>query len=262
MTLSAQQIYAELYDLYVSDWPGELDFYRELAAEPLVQEHGLLEIACGTGRVALRLAQDGIRITGLDLSPELLVIARAKSCGRPNVSWICADMQAFKLGEKFGAMIIPGHSFQFMTTPQAQLDCLGCIRRHLFPGGRLALHLDQPGEDWLDGLLAQTATSWRHGSLLTHPVTGRTYRKANYWTYDPVTHTAANHIRWEMLGERGEVVQTWPMAPMRLRVFSRGEVEELLDRAGYEIEAVYGDFFKQPLTDTSANMIWVARNPS
>ncbi len=258
----AEELYAYLYDLYVSDWPGELDFFRELASEPLVQEAGLLEIGCGTGRVALRLARSGIQVTGLDLSPELLAVARQKGAGLANLRWIQADMRAFELGEKYGAVIIPGHSFQFMTTREAQMDCLGCIRRHLLPGGALVLHLDQPGEEWLAGLLAQTEPSWRYGSLLIHPVTGRTYRKANYWTYDPAAQTAANHIQWDLLNECGEVVQVCQMTVMPLWVPTRREVEALLHQAGYTIEAVYGDFFKRPLEESSANMIWAARNPA
>lgn len=260
-SLSAQNIFAKLYDLYVCDWPGELDFYRALLAEPLIRAHGLLELACGTGRVALRLAQEGVRITGLDISPELLQIARAKSSGMSNVSWICGDMQAFELGEQFGGVIIPGHSFQFMITPEQQLECLGAIRRHLVPGGLLVIHLDNPNYGWLAGLLERKEINYRRGDPLTDPVSGQRYRKANYWTFDPAAQTATNHIQWELIDENGATIQTWPMAPMRLHVPFRFEMEHLLRRVDFAVEAVHGDFNKGELTGQSEDMIWLARKP-
>ena len=73
MTQSPEQISAELYDASVSDWDGEIDFHRELAIE--VKSHGqsVLEVACGTGRVSLHLAQEGVNIVGTDRDEELQV---------------------------------------------------------------------------------------------------------------------------------------------------------------------------------------------
>ncbi len=71
MTLDAEQLNAELYDVSVPDWPGEIDFYRSLI-EPIAAAGGaVLEVACGTGRVTLQLAQSGLRITGVDLSAPM-----------------------------------------------------------------------------------------------------------------------------------------------------------------------------------------------
>jgi len=62
-TERAREFYAETYDTVVPDWPGEIDFYRELAAETDSEGQAVLEVACGTGRVAIRLAQDGMGIS-------------------------------------------------------------------------------------------------------------------------------------------------------------------------------------------------------
>ena len=59
---------SELYDASVPDWPGELDFYCELAAEVAQEQSAILEVACGTGRIAARLAQTGVRVVGVDRS--------------------------------------------------------------------------------------------------------------------------------------------------------------------------------------------------
>lgn len=110
-TVGAQSFYAETYDTVVPDWPGEIDFFHACAAEAMACGHGVLEIACGTGRVAIRLAQDGIQIVGLDHSEAMLAVARQRSSGMTNVHWVQADMRSFDLGKAFGLAIIPGHSF-------------------------------------------------------------------------------------------------------------------------------------------------------
>lgn len=255
------ELFAQLYDVYVQDWPGEFDFYRGLQAGPLVQAHGLLEVACGTGRIAVRLARAGARVTGLDISPELLVRAHEKSAGLANLRLVCADMRAFELGEQFGAAIIPGHSFQFMITPDMQSECLAQIKRHLVPGGLLVIHVNNDDHRWLAELLELREPEYKRAEPLTHPSTAQKYRKANYWTFESATQTATNHMRWEQIDENGLVVQTWSMEPMQLHVAFRFEMEHLLIRAGFTVEALYGDFFKNAYGNESESMIWMARKP-
>lgn len=52
-TQQAREFYAQTYDVAVPDWSGEIDFYRELAAEAHANGHAVLEVACGTDRVAI-----------------------------------------------------------------------------------------------------------------------------------------------------------------------------------------------------------------
>jgi len=261
MDSSIPELYAQTYDAAVPDWPGEIDFYRTLAAEATANGQAVLEIACGTGRVALRLAQAGARVVGIDLSAAMLNVARAKGAGLPNVRWLQADMKSFDLGETFGLIIIPGHSFQFMLTPQDQLSCLACIDRHLAPGGVLVVHLDHQDVAWLGGLRSGQGGVFNVTSEVTHPTTGRRVRTLRAWTYEPSTQTATAVTRWEEMGPGGEVTARWQGQPVRLHCVFRFEMEHLLARAGLEVEAVYGDFQRGALTDVSSDMVWVARRP-
>lgn len=256
---TSQEIYAQLYDTAVADWPGEIDFYRELIQVTRTISGNVLEIACGTGRVALQLAKMGVEVTGFDLSPELLGIARGKSAGIQNVHWEVGDMRSFDLGQIFGLVIIPGHSFQFMLTPDDQVACLDCIKRHLSPEGMLVVHLDHQDVAWLGSLPHQTAGIFSEWRELIHPLTGRIVRTANEWAFERSTQTATVTILWEEIGLGGVVVQRWQREPMPLHCVFRFEMEHLLKRTGYEIEAVYGDFHKAALTDETDQMIWVAR---
>ena len=121
MTEKGDQLYTALYDLSVGDWEGEMDFYHAWSMRAYAKGQAVLEVACGTGRVAVRLAEAGIDVTGIDLSPLLLEVARSKSLGMNNIHWVQADMRDFDLGRKFGLAIIPGHSFQFMDSPTIKL---------------------------------------------------------------------------------------------------------------------------------------------
>lgn len=257
--ITAQELYAQLYDIQVPDWPGEVDFYIEMVARSPLKDKGVLEVACGTGRITLRLAKEGVDITGLDLSPELLAVAREKSTGLSNIHWVQGDMRTFELGRKFDCVIMPGHSFQFMNTSDEQVQCLGQIKRHLVEDGLLIIHLDHQDHGWLGGLPRNDAPIYEKGRTLTHPVTGRKYRQSFAWTLEPSTQTATIRSNWEEVNENGDEIQVYAMEPRRLHCVFRFEMEHLLRRSGFSIEAVYGDFFKNELNDTSSEMIWVAR---
>lgn len=258
--ITAKKLYAQLYDVRVPDWDGEVDFYRQLIGNSLLKTHGVLEVACGTGRITMWLAKDGIEITGLDISPELLKIAQGKSIGMSNVNWVLNDMRAFELEKEFGFVISPGHSFQFMTTPDEQVMCLERIKRHLVPDGLVVIHIDYQDFDWLAELLNQKEPVYKKSDPLTHPITNQKFRRSFAWEFEPSTQTATVTSNWEEINENGDVIQVLEMEPMQLHCIFPFEMEHLLKRAGFSIEAVYGDFFKNELTSESEQMIWLARN--
>lgn len=255
-----RQFYAQTYDASVPDWPGEIDFYRERAAEIKSRGGAVLEVACGTGRVAIRLAQDGVYVVGLDLSPAMLEVARQKSVGFRNLRWIQGDMRAFELGEAFELVIIPGHAFQNILTPEDQIACLECIKRHLNPKGTLVVHLDHQNVSWLGDLCKEKGEVFETAEQFLHPKTGRQIRTYRAWSYEPSTQTAIAQTVWEEIGADGQVVDRRETGPIRLHCVFRFEMEHLLARVGLAVEAVYGDFFRQELRDESSEMIWVARS--
>jgi hypothetical protein len=146
-----------------------------------------------------------------------------------------------------------------MNTPQEQVDCLNQVKHHLVPGGWLILHLDHQDVHWLSDLLNTKVPENSIGKTLVHPVTHRNYRYINYWVYQPSTQTATSVGKWEELDLNGNVLTTLEMPPTSLHCAFRSEVEHLLVRCGFTVEALYGDFYRNPLEDASENMIWVAR---
>jgi ubiquinone/menaquinone biosynthesis C-methylase UbiE len=259
MVETAEQLAAELYDLSVPDWEGEIDFYRGFAYKVRDRGQSVLEIACGTGRVSLRLAREGVNIVGVDLDEEMLRVARQKSEGLPNIRWVRGDMRSLDLGESFDLIILPGHSFQFMCTPQDQVTALQVFNRHLAPDGFLIVHLDHQDVDWLGDLVRDLGGKFGPPTEVTHPQTGHTLRKSNAWVYERSTQTATVTSRWEEVEKDGFIAHRWERPPMALHCIFPFEMEHLLARAGFTNRAVYGDFFKSPLNDKSPEMIWIAR---
>jgi len=122
---------------------GDVDFYLALAREAAAAGQPVLELAVGTGRVAVAVAKAGVEVVGLDLSPAMLAVARRKAAGL-NLTLVEGDMADFELGRRFGLVYIPFRSFLLLTSVEQQRSCLACVRRHLEPGGRFALNFFNP----------------------------------------------------------------------------------------------------------------------
>lgn len=127
---------AELYDI-AFDWDVEEEV--DWLFKQLGQPRSVLEPGCGSGRMLDSLARRGIEAVGIDLSAQMLALARARLGNRAEVS--LADMADFDLGRTFGGAISPINTLLHLTPNQLALH-LDCVARHLEPG---ACYLVQVG---------------------------------------------------------------------------------------------------------------------
>ena len=248
---------AERYDAIHAEQTYDVAFYVDEA----VRSGGpVLEVGCGTGRVALALAAAGIEAVGLDRSAPMLAVAAARRRAaepgmRARLRLARADMRAFAFRRGFARVFLPFRVLQSMIEIEDQLAALACCREALAPDGRLVFNVFDPRYD----LLAAGRTP------LDLAETGRTYREdggevVEKWTgwYDPVRQVLHGTFVYERRGPGGEVVER-VFEPLVLRYFFRYEIEHLLARAGYEIEALYGGWERQPWSEHGQEMVWVAR---
>ncbi len=247
------------YDAQAQGVPGDVEFYLALAKRAQAANQPVLELACGTGRVAIPIAREGVSIVGLDQSQAMLERAREKSAELDSARWVEGDMRDFALPERFGLVFIAYRSFQHMLTIDDQLSCLGCIHRHLAPGGRLAINIFNPDivaiGQWLTA---------KKGSLQRRRGEAPSERGAVRWetrTYRPASQEVESTFLDEDLSDEGAVISR-VYRDLKLRYIFRFEMEHLLARAGFEIEALYGDHYGRPFEDTSPEMVWVARRLS
>src|SRR5919202_2510270 len=118
-------------------------FYATLARET---GGPVLELACGTGLVAIPIARQGFAVTGLDVVPAMLDRARfkAQAASLP-VRWVEGDARSFDLGsERFRLIFLTGNAFQAFLTNADQEALLGRVRAHLHDEGLFAFETRNP----------------------------------------------------------------------------------------------------------------------
>jgi SAM-dependent methyltransferase len=122
------------HDLECGGYAADLPLWRELARSVTGD---VLEVGCGSGRVALDLAFRGHAVTGLDLDADLLEALRTRA-GELPVTAVQADARAFDLGRSFGLVVVPMQTIQLMGGTDGRAALLHCALRHLVPGGLFA----------------------------------------------------------------------------------------------------------------------------
>ncbi len=249
---------AQLYDVAVPDWPGEIAFYGHLAAATHGHPARILELACGTGRIAHRLAEQGHRITGIDLSEEMLCQAREKTTSGNQVRWLCADMRSFQLSETFDLILVPAYSFQLLLSEADQLTCLGRMAEHLAPSGRAVLHLESYATDWLDSLPTDGASDFEVAGEAVHPNSAQRIRVAYAWSYASCRAVVTVHIRYETLSPSGDAVERSMTDSLQMACLQPDHVSELLCQVGLNVESLHADFLGHPYTDTAEELVLVA----
>jgi SAM-dependent methyltransferase len=101
-------------------------------------EGPILDLGCGTGRVALHLARRGHRVVGVDRDPDFVAAFNERAAGLAAEA-VAADAREFDLDQRFGLVLGPMQIVQLLGGPEERIRCLGCVARHLAPGGRAAV---------------------------------------------------------------------------------------------------------------------------
>src|SRR5438132_7485307 len=123
----------QTYDLqdegYYEDYPLTEQWARSLGGP-------LLDLACGTGRMALRMAELGYQVTGVDIVSEMIERARQKAAKQGvSIDWVVADARTFHLQKQFPFIYMLENVFQFFLTRVDQEAMLARVREHVLPEG-------------------------------------------------------------------------------------------------------------------------------
>ncbi len=207
----------------------------------------VLELGCGSGRLTVPIAQSGIEIVGVDLSRPMLEAARkkAEACS-VSIEFVEADMRNFELSGEFAAILIPGNSLLHLLSIEDLTQCLGSVRRHLAPGGRLVFDISK----W-DGRALAEAIGQSVPVLTVNDPRGGEIAIEETTSYDPLLQVRrfAWYVSSAGLPAR-EITYT-------LRVIFPQELTLLLQNAGFSLQARYGEFPRQPFDESSPRQVCV-----
>jgi SAM-dependent methyltransferase len=245
---------AGLYDAFGFD--ADLPLYLELAA---AEGGRILELACGSGRVLLPLARAGHTVVGVDGSPPMLALARAKLQREPELHsrarLVHADIRTFDVLDHapFDVAILAVKSFAYLIERADQLACLQRIAEHLRPGGLLSIDFLHPRPEWLS-----TAAGSMRDDLVQQSSGVTVSRVESVVSTDLARQVRVIRSAYEIIDDRGVVVAKrfveWPY-----RYTYRFEAEHLLERAGFEIQAVYSGYAREPITSAASTLVFLAR---
>lgn len=231
--------YARLYDAMYAN----KDYERECdAVERAIRRHGdggaygtVLDLGCGTGGHAIRLARRGHAVTGVDRSEDMIAIARRKAAeAGAAVSFRAGDMRDAHVGRTFDVVLILFAALGYQTEDAAVAGTLANARRHLRRGGLLLIDV------WNAPTVIREGARDRV-SVVDGP--GRQLVKASTRSLDPTTGIVDVRVRvWEIVGSTlaGTADETH-----RMRPFSADELEGLLGQGGLAARA----FFEFPDLD-------------
>jgi SAM-dependent methyltransferase len=234
--MSSYDAIARLYDPWSRSVTEDVSFYVAEALE--VSPGPGVELGVGTGRIAVPIAAAGVRVIGVDSSAGMLEVCRerAESAGVAElVELRLGDLRAPPVSERVSLVLCPFRSYLHLRSDDERLDALRAARELLVPGGRLIFDVFAPGADDI----AETDGRW----LEREP---EIFERAD-WDTDARTLTLS------VRGPSGE-------ATMALAWLSAGEWQALLERAGFEVEALYGWFDRRPFRG-GEDMVWIARRP-
>jgi SAM-dependent methyltransferase len=258
------QALARLYDLDLQDDPGDLDLWTALAAEA---DGPVLELMAGSGRVAVPLAEEGYRVTAVDVDAAMLTRARrrAEAVG-PEVAdrleLVLADLVGLDLGSgdgpparRFRLAFIALNSILLLPTRAAQRAAWVALAAHLEPGGVAAV------DTWLPDAhdLARYDGRLHLEYHRPDPETGRWVTKTAAAQHDAATQTIALTTIYEE-GDPGAPASRWVRRDV-VRLVTADELRAMAEAAGLDVELVAGGYDLEPLGPHDDRAIVIARMP-
>jgi SAM-dependent methyltransferase len=222
---------AELYDPWSASVVEDVGFYLQEARR---SGGPVLELGVGTGRIAVPIAADGIRVLGIDSSRRMLdVCARRAALAGVGLDLRVGDLRDPPVSERVPLVICPFRSLLHMQTDCDRRAVLRAVRELLLPGGRFVFDVFTPGADDI----AQTHGRWleREPGIFEHAL----------WDEDARTLTLT------VRGSDGETT-------MALAWLAAEEWRALLEETGFDVEACYGWFDRTPFSG-GVDSVWIAR---
>lgn len=253
---------ARLYDVDLLDDPGDIDLYIALAART---GGPILELAAGSGRIAVPLVEAGYEVTAVDIEPAMLarlrdrLAATATATGESDAAGRLHPVEADLIGLKldgdpqFGLAILGLNSILLLDSREKQRAAIETMARHLAPGGVAVVDVWLPAADELARYDGRLSLEYVRIDPETHLVVTKTASAEHEPTRGRVDLTAIYDE-----GEQGGPIRRWVRRD-RLRLLSPDELSDMAEDAGLIVEVLAGTYDLQPLVNHDERVILIAR---
>ena len=226
------------YEIKARNLYGAIPFYVKQ-----VKKYGgpVLELACGTGRITIPIAKEGIPIVGLDFSAKMLTQAR-KNSNQDNleIEWIEADMTNFSLNKKFSVIIMPGAAMNWVLENRDIENCLSCVKKHLMSGGRFIFNVFNPNLE----IMQRDPSKKYEKCEYPNPNGEGIVEVTESNSYDKATQIIYAYSYYNI--ENKEVIKK-----LKLRIIFPQELDALLYYNGFIIDHKYGAYDEEPFNSDS-----------
>ena len=253
---------AALYDYEYRRRRADVTFYRELAkrrngARP-PGKLAVLDLGCGSGRVALPLARDGHQVHGVDQSASMLATLRKRVAGSPEavqdrLRVSAGDLCTFSVPGKYDLAIAAFNVLEHLYTRGELAACLERVAAHLAPGGAFAFDVQLPDLAWL---LRDSRKRWAK-TRFTDPTTKRPMFYSTNHDYDPVGQIANIRIFYDPVDGTGGPHGGSRVVKLSQRKYFPAELEALVAHAGFRVVERYGDFAWRELDGTAESQVLI-----
>jgi len=245
---------ARLYDLDLVDDPGDLDLYLALAERA---DGPILELAVGTGRLAIPLAEAGHLVTGVDIDPAMLERARARArgtAGEDRLTLVEGDVVGLGLPDAghYGLAFIALNSLLVLPTRAAQRAAIRALADHLAPGGLAVVDVWLPDAEDLARFDGRVMLEWPR----LDSETGAIVTKVGSAQHDAASGSVSLTTIFEEGGQGGPT-RRW-VRHDRLRLVSADELRGFAEDAGLVVELLAGDYDMSPMGPGSERAILLA----
>lgn len=244
--------YAAAYDaLYADkDYDAECDLLEGLFRGSGVAVRTVLDLGCGTGAHAVRLAQRGFEVVGVDLSDDMLRAARRRAghAGSNTATFVQGDIRSIRLGRQFDAVICMFAVLGYQTTDVDVAQALDTVRSHLAPGGPFVFDV------WYGPAVEAIGPSVRSKVVTT--AEGEVERQASA-VLQPESHLCT--VSYRLISRPPGMPEGVTHEVHRMRYFFRDELELFLGAAGLSLQNL-GPFpnMTAPLSSADWNVLATA----